>query len=155
MIWIVNESERAYKLYLLLSICLLAYLLFQLLFQQSYSLGDFNLRSLIIFLLDQNSKKDLKRCVIGINDNAYMLDNRSSTILSGILTVGSLAGVSRLENMFFYSFIHVLIALPALLSNVSLLSPVYRFSHWLPWVAYSEARNSKKPFVRKKFATAL
>lgn len=72
MIWIVNESERAYKLYLLLSICLLAYLLFQLLFQQSYSLGDFNLRSLIIFLLDQNSKKDLKRCVIGINDNAYV-----------------------------------------------------------------------------------
>ena len=72
MIWIVNDSERAYKLYLLLSICLLAYLLFQLLFQQSYSLGDFNLRSLIIFLLDQNSKKDLKRCVIGINDNAYV-----------------------------------------------------------------------------------
>lgn len=72
MIWIVNESERAYKLYLFLSICLLAYLLFQLLFQQSYSLGDFNLRSLIIFLLDQNSKKDLKRCVIGINDNAYV-----------------------------------------------------------------------------------
>ena len=72
MIWIVNESERAYKLYLLLSICLLAYLLFQLLFQQSYSLGDFNLRSLIIFLLDQNSKKDLKRCVVGINDNAYV-----------------------------------------------------------------------------------
>ena len=72
MIWIVNESERAYKLYLLLSMCLLAYLLFQLLFQQSYSLGDFNLRSLIIFLLDQNSKKDLKRCVIGINDNAYV-----------------------------------------------------------------------------------
>lgn len=72
MIWIVNESERAYKLYLLLSICLLAYLLFQLLFQQSYSLGDFNLRSLIIFLLDQNSKKDLKRCVIGINDNTYV-----------------------------------------------------------------------------------
>lgn len=72
MIWIVNESERAYKLYLLLSICLLAYLLFQLLFQQSYSLGDFNLRSLIIFLLDQNSKKDLKRCVIGINHNAYV-----------------------------------------------------------------------------------
>ena len=72
MIWIVNESERTYKLYLLLSICLLAYLLFQLLFQQSYSLGDFNLRSLIIFLLDQNSKKDLKRCVIGINDNAYV-----------------------------------------------------------------------------------
>lgn len=72
MIWIVNESERAYKLYLLLSICLLAHLLFQLLFQQSYSLGDFNLRSLIIFLLDQNSKKDLKRCVIGINDNAYV-----------------------------------------------------------------------------------
>ena len=72
MIWIVNESERAYKLYLLLSICLLAYLLFQLLFQQSYSLGDFNLRSLIIFLLDQNSKKDLKRCVIGINDDAYV-----------------------------------------------------------------------------------
>lgn len=72
MIRIVNESERAYKLYLLLSICLLAYLLFQLLFQQSYSLGDFNLRSLIIFLLDQNSKKDLKRCVIGINDNAYV-----------------------------------------------------------------------------------
>lgn len=72
MIWIVNESERVYKLYLLLSICLLAYLLFQLLFQQSYSLGDFNLRSLIIFLLDQNSKKDLKRCVIGINDNAYV-----------------------------------------------------------------------------------
>lgn len=72
MIWIVNESERAYKLYLLLSICLLAYPLFQLLFQQSYSLGDFNLRSLIIFLLDQNSKKDLKRCVIGINDNAYV-----------------------------------------------------------------------------------
>lgn len=72
MIWIVNESERAYKLYLLLSICLLAYLLLQLLFQQSYSLGDFNLRSLIIFLLDQNSKKDLKRCVIGINDNAYV-----------------------------------------------------------------------------------
>lgn len=72
MIWIVNESERAYKLYLLLSICLLAYLPFQLLFQQSYSLGDFNLRSLIIFLLDQNSKKDLKRCVIGINDNAYV-----------------------------------------------------------------------------------
>lgn len=72
MIWIVNESERAYKLYLLLSICLLAYLLFQLLFQQSYSLGDFNLRSLIIFLLDQNSKKDLKRCVIRINDNAYV-----------------------------------------------------------------------------------
>lgn len=72
MIWIVNESERAYKLYLLLSICLLAYLLFQLLFQQSYSLRDFNLRSLIIFLLDQNSKKDLKRCVIGINDNAYV-----------------------------------------------------------------------------------
>lgn len=72
MIWIVNESERAYKPYLLLSICLLAYLLFQLLFQQSYSLGDFNLRSLIIFLLDQNSKKDLKRCVIGINDNAYV-----------------------------------------------------------------------------------
>lgn len=72
MIWIVNESERAYKLYLLLSICLLAYLLFQLLFQQRYSLGDFNLRSLIIFLLDQNSKKDLKRCVIGINDNAYV-----------------------------------------------------------------------------------
>lgn len=72
MIWIVNESERAYKLYLLLSICLLAYLLFQLLFQQSYSLGDFNLRSLIIFLLDQNSKKDLKPCVIGINDNAYV-----------------------------------------------------------------------------------
>ena len=72
MIRIVNESERAYKLYLLLSICLLAYLLFQLLFQQSYSLGDFNLRSLIIFLLDQNCKKDLKRCVIGINDNAYV-----------------------------------------------------------------------------------
>lgn len=72
MIWIVNESERAYKLYLLLSICLLAYLLFQLLFQQSYSLGDFNLRSLIIFLLEQNTKKDLKRCVIGINDNAYV-----------------------------------------------------------------------------------
>lgn len=72
MIWIVNESERVYKLYLLLSICLLAYLLFQLLFQQSYSLEDFNLRSLIIFLLDQNSKKDLKRCVIGINDNAYV-----------------------------------------------------------------------------------
>lgn len=72
MIWIVNESERAYKLYLLLSMCLLAYLLFQLLFQQSYSLGDFNLRSLIIFLLDQNSKKDLKRFVIGINDNAYV-----------------------------------------------------------------------------------
>lgn len=72
MIWIVNESERVYKLYLLLSICLLAYLLFQLLFQQSYSLGDFNLRSLIIFLLDQNSKKDLKRCVIGINDDAYV-----------------------------------------------------------------------------------
>lgn len=72
MIWIVNESERAYKLYLLLSICLLAYLLFQLLFQQSYSLGDFNLRSLIIFLLDQNSKKEKKRCVIGINDNAYV-----------------------------------------------------------------------------------
>lgn len=61
----------------------------------------------------------------------YMLDNRSLTILTGILTVGSLAGVSRLENMFFYSFIHVLIALPALLSNVSLLSPVYRFAHWL------------------------
>lgn len=72
MIWIVNDSERAYKLYLLLSICLLAYLLFQLLFQQSYSLGDFNLRSLIIFLLEQNTKKDLKRCVIGINDNAYV-----------------------------------------------------------------------------------
>lgn len=72
MIWIVNESERAYKLYLLLSMCLLAYLLFQLLFQQSYSLGDFNLRSLIIFLLHQNSKKDLKRFVIGINDNAYV-----------------------------------------------------------------------------------
>lgn len=72
MIWIVNESERAYKLYLLLSICLLAYLLFQLLFQQSYSLGDFNLRSLIIFLIEQNTKKDLKRCVIGINDNAYV-----------------------------------------------------------------------------------
>lgn len=61
----------------------------------------------------------------------HMLDNRSSIILSGI-TVGSLAGVSRLENMFFYSFIHVLIDLPALLSNVSLLSPVYRFAHWLP-----------------------
>jgi len=51
----------------------------------------------------------------------HMLDNRSSTILSGNLTVGSLAGVSRLGNMFFYSFIHVLIALPALLSNASLV----------------------------------
>lgn len=66
----MRVSER--KLYLLFSICFLAYLLFQLLFQHSYSLGDFNLRSLIIFLLDQNSKKDLKRCVIGINDNVYV-----------------------------------------------------------------------------------